>query len=174
VRQDHVDHLLDQWARERPSFDTRALTVAARVARLSRYLVRVSQGAMEEFGLTEGEGNVLAALRRAGPPYALTPTELYRSMLLSSGAMTNRIDRLEEQGLVARDRDPDDRRRTQVRLTDAGGELIDTAMDRHVGALARELERALPDAEREQLAALLRTALLHFEADAGPGPDPAI
>lgn len=168
---DHVDHLLAQWAEERPEFDTAALTVAARVARLSRYLVRVSRQALEDFGINEGEGNVLAALRRAGPPYALTPTDLYRSLLLSSGAMTNRIDRLEQQGFVARERDPADRRRILVRLTDAGRELIDAAMDGHVGALDDELRLALDPAEREELARLLRTALLHFEAGTNPATD---
>lgn len=165
MTRDHVDDLLAQWAEERPDFDTSALTVAARVARLSRYLVRVSREALDRFGINEGEGNVLAALRRAGPPYALTPTELYRSLLLSSGAMTNRIDRLEQRGLVARERDPADRRRILVRLTDAGRELIDAAMDGHVGALDEQLSEALGAREREELAHLLRRALLHFEAE---------
>ena len=125
----------------------------------------MSHEALDAFGVNEGEGNVLAALRRAGPPYALTPTELYRSLLLSSGAMTNRIDRLEEQGYVARERDPDDRRRILVRLTDAGKDLIDRAMDSHVGALERELAEALTPEQRQELAGLLRTALTHFESD---------
>jgi DNA-binding MarR family transcriptional regulator len=160
---DHVDHLLAQWADERPEFDTSALSVAARVARLERFLHRTSRSALDGFGLNEGEGNVLAALRRAGPPFALTPTELYRSLLLSSGAMTNRIDRLEEAGYVVRDRDPDDRRRVLVRLTDAGRELIDDAMDAHVDALSDVLTSALDDTERAELVGLLRKALVHFE-----------
>lgn len=161
---DHVDELLAQWAEERPEFDTSALAIGARVARLSRFLIRVSQTALDHFGVNEGEGNVLAALRRSGPPYALTPTELYRSLLLSSGAMTNRIDRLEEQGYVVRERDADDRRRILVRLTDSGRELIDRAMDAHVSALAAELETALGPDERDDLADLLRQALAHFES----------
>lgn len=163
---DHVDHLLAQWADERPELSTDALAVAARAARLHRFLARTSTQALTSFGLNEGEGNVLAALRRAGAPYALTPTELYRSLLLSSGAMTNRIDRLQEQGYVVREDDPADRRRVLVRLTDEGRELIDRAMDAHVTALETTLASALPDrGEQEELVALLRRLLVHLEAD---------
>lgn len=165
---DHVDHLLEQWAAERPSLDTGPLSVAARVVRLEVFLARTSQQALAAHGVNEGEGNVLAALRRSGPPYALTPTDLYRSLLLSSGAMTNRVDRLEEAGLVARERDPADRRRILVRLTDAGRERIDDAMDAHVGALDGALSVALTTSERDQLARLLRKALLHFEQQDQP------
>ena len=166
VGTDHVDHLLAQWADERPELPTGALAVAARVARLHRFLARTSAEAMTGFGLTEGEGNVLAALRRAGPPYALTPTELYRSLLLSSGAMTNRVDRLQERGFVAREDDPSDRRRVLVRLTDEGREVIEAAMDAHVAALEAALGAALPDAEdRAAMVELLRRTLLHFEAE---------
>lgn len=164
MESDHVDHLLAQWAEERPELSTGALAVAARIARLHRFLARTSAEALTGHGLSEGEGNVLAALRRAGPPYALTPTELYRSLLLSSGAMTNRVDRLQERGLVAREDDPADRRRVLVRLTDEGRELIDAAMDAHVGALEAALTEALPAQEqRDELVGLLRRALGHFE-----------
>lgn len=167
MESDHVDHLLAQWADERPELPTGALAVAARVARLHRFLVRTSAEAMTGFGLTEGEGNVLAALRRAGPPYALTPTDLYRSLLLSSGAMTNRVDRLQERGFVVREDDPSDRRRVLVRLTEDGREVIEAAMDAHVAALEGAIDAALPEAEdRDLLVGLLRRTLLHFEADA--------
>lgn len=162
---DHVDHLLAQWAEERPELPTGALAVAARVARLHRFLARTSSEALTGFGLTEGEGNVLAALRRAGPPYALTPTALYRSLLLSSGAMTNRVDRLEDRGYVVREDDPKDRRRVLVRLTDEGRKAIDDAMDAHVAALEDAVSAALPDAQsRNDLVDLLRQALGYFEA----------
>lgn len=165
VEPDHVDHLLAQWAEERPELPTGALAVAARVARLHRFLARTSARALTAFGLTEGEGNVLAALRRAGPPYALTPTELYRSLLLSSGAMTNRVDRLQDRGYVSREDDPEDRRRVLVRLTDEGREVIDAAMDAHVAALEEAIAAALPDDERDRLVGLLRRTLEAFEAD---------
>lgn len=166
MESDHVDHLLAQWADERPELPTGALAIAARVARLHRFLVRSSAEAMTGFGLTEGEGNVLAALRRAGPPYALTPTELYRSLLLSSGAMTNRVDRLEERGFVEREDDPSDRRRILVRLTEEGRQVIEAAMDAHVAALEGALDVALPhEQDRATLVELLRQTLRHFEAD---------
>lgn len=165
---DHVDALIAQWGAQRPELATDALSIAARVVRLERFLSRASAAAMAGYGLQEGELNVLAALRRAGPPYSLTPTQLYQGLLLSSGAMTNRIDRLEQQGLVARERDPDDRRRVLVNLTAAGRELIDEAMDVHVASLAGNL-RTLDAGEQEQLARLLRKLLVHLESaqDAG-------
>lgn len=162
---DHVDHLLTQWAGERPELPTGALAVAARIARLHRFLARTSAEALTDFGLTEGEGNVLAALRRAGPPYALTPTALYRSLLLSSGAMTNRVDRLQERGLVIREDDPTDRRRVLVRLTDEGRAVIEAAMDAHVAALEAAVGDALSDEDRDELVVLLRRTLQRFEAD---------
>lgn len=161
-----MDQLLGQWADERPELSTDALAIAARIARLHRFLARTSADALTDFGLSEGEGNVLAALRRAGPPYALTPTELYRSLLLSSGAMTNRVDRLQERGHVVREDDPEDRRRVLVRLTEEGREAIDAAMDAHVAALGQAVGAALPDQEdREQLVELLRSMLSAMEAE---------
>lgn len=162
---DHVDHLLEQWARERPDLDTRPLAIAARVVRLERFLSRASRAALDELGVNEGEGNVLAALRRAGPPYRLTPTELYQSLLLSSGAMTNRIDRLEAQGYVVREGDPNDRRRTFVRLTADGRALVDRAIDAHSAALA-EVLAPLDDRSHGDLERLLRDLLAAIEHDA--------
>jgi DNA-binding MarR family transcriptional regulator len=160
---DHVDHLLDQWAERRPELDTSTLRIAARVVRLARYLDRDATEHLAPLGLNEGEVNVLAALRRAGPPHELTPTELYRSLLVSSGAMTNRLDRLEAAGLLVRTPDPDDRRRVRVGLTEEGVELIDAAIDAHVEGLGRlfaDLERRDADA----LTGLLRTVLRQLEA----------
>lgn len=160
---DHVDRILAQWAEERPDLDTRPLEIAARIARLDHFTIRTSRAALDHYGLTEGDGNVLAALRRSGPPYRLTPSELTASLLLSSGAMTNRIDGLENRGFVTREGDPDDRRRVYVTLTAEGRELIDEAMDLHVAALAGRL--ALPDAVHEQVVDGLRQLLLVFEGE---------
>ncbi len=160
---DHVDALVAQWADQRPEMDTAALSVSARVVRLERFLGRASTEVVARWGLNEGELNVLASLRRSGPPFALTPTDLYKGLLLSSGAMTNRIDRLEQQGLVERQRDDEDRRRVMVVLTDAGRELIDEAMDANVAILADTLE-GLTDDERETLVAVLRKLLVRLEA----------
>lgn len=160
---DHVDHLLAQWALERPELDTSRLRIGARLVRLSRYLDRESSDHLSPWDLSEGEHNVLAALRRSGPPYQLTPTELYRSLLVSSGAMTNRLDRLEAAGLLVRTPDPDDRRRTRVGLTDRGREVIDAAIDAHVTALD-EMFASLSPQDVDVLEGLLRTVLSDLES----------
>ncbi len=160
---DHVDHLVEQWARERPDLDTTGLRLAARVIRLQRFLDQAASHAVARFELQLGELNVLAALRRAGDPYALTPTELYRGLLVSSGAMTNRLDRLEAEGLVVRDPDPNDRRRIRVVLTGRGREVIDAAMDAHT-AILRDAFAGLDEPDRARLEDLLRTILVDLEA----------
>jgi DNA-binding MarR family transcriptional regulator len=160
---DHVDQLVAQWARERPELDTSVLRLGARLVRLSRYLDRTVSELLAPFGLHEGELNVLAALRRAGPPYVLTPTELYRSLLVSSGAMTNRLDRLESAGLLVRTPDPRDRRRVRVGLTDQGRDVIDRTMDVHTEGLTK-LFSSLSDDDAAALERLLRSLLLDLEA----------
>jgi DNA-binding MarR family transcriptional regulator len=160
---DHVDHLLEQWRRERPELDTSLLRIAARLVRLSRYLDRETAEVLAPWDLSEGELNVLAALRRSGAPYELTPTELYRSLLVSSGAMTNRLDRLEAAAMIVRTPDPDDRRRTRVGLTDRGREVIDAALDAHLEALGG-MFAGLTDADAGHLEQLLRAVLCHLEA----------
>ncbi len=159
---DHVDHLVEQWARERPDLPTDALAVAARILRLQRFLDDRVDASLVSSGLNRGEMNVLATLRRAGPPHELTPTELYQGLLLSSGAMTNRIDHLEERGYVRRTPDHQDRRRIRVALTATGREVIDTAMEQHVADLEQHLGFLDPD-EHQQLTRLLRRMLLEFE-----------
>jgi DNA-binding MarR family transcriptional regulator len=159
---DHVDHLVEQWARERPHLDTSLLRLSARLVRLSRYLDREVADHLAPSGLNDGEQNVLAALRRAGPPHELTPTELYRSLLVSSGAMTNRLDRLESAGLLVRIPDEADRRRIRVRLTEEGREVIDAALDELLGALPAFFA-GLPEDEHAHLEELLRGILLHLE-----------
>jgi DNA-binding MarR family transcriptional regulator len=160
---DHVDHLTAQWARERPELDTSLLRISARLVRLSRFLDRASADHLAPWGLKDGEQNVLAALRRSGPPYELTPTELYRSLLVSSGAMTNRLDRLEAAGLLVRTPDPDDRRRTRVGLTAEGREVIDAALDAHLEAMG-ELLAGLSSEDADDLERLLRGILSRLEA----------
>lgn len=161
---DHVDRIVEQWAEQRPELDTSGLRVAARVIRLQRYLDQAVSNAVRPFGLQVGELNVLATLRRSGPPFQLTPTELYRGLLISSGAMTNRLDRLETNSLITRTVDPDDRRRVQVALTDHGREVIDQAMDAHVLRLDQVLA-GVDDAGRTHLEDLLRTLLSRLERD---------
>lgn len=165
---DETDGLLAAWQRERPDLDVAPLAVLSRVTRLARHLDRERRAAFAEHGIEGFEFDVLAALRRAGPPYELSPGQLLRETLVGSGTMTNRLDRLEERGLVRRRRDPEDGRSVRVRLTGRGRSRIDGAV---AGLLDREkaLLAGLSDRDRERLAGLLRAVLLHFEdADADP------
>lgn len=166
MERDHVTDLADQWARQRPELGTAALEVAARVFRLQRILSRSAGARLTEVQLNEGEFSVLAALRRAGQPYELTPTELHRSLLLSSGAMTHRVDGLERAGHVTRTPDADDRRKVRVRLTPSGRDLVDRAMNAYSETLT-ELLAVLDEDERETLSAQLRALLGRIE-DHGP------
>lgn len=158
---DYVDLILDQWARERPDLDVSPMGTIARVWRLARLSEAATEELFADHGLSRGGFDVLAALRRAGAPYELSPTELYSSLLISSGAMTNRIDRLEETDLVERIPDADDRRGVKVVLTTRGRKVIDEAVRDHVENERRMLE-VLPPAEREALPALLRELLIHL------------
>lgn len=155
---DAIDKIVEQWARERPDLDVSSTHVLQRVTRL--YLLQSTSFAQvfEPFGLTFGEYEVLAALMRSGPPYRLKPVDLIASLVLSSGAMTNRIDRVEALGLVERLRDPNDRRGVLVSLTDRGRELASRAVEAHL-ANEERLLGALDPAERSQLSGLLRKLL---------------
>lgn len=177
VEQDHVEHLLEQWRRERPDIDASPMGVIARISRLARILDRRVEEGYAEFGLNTAQFGVLAALRRAGPPYCLSPTALYNALLISSGAMTNRLERLTAAGYVRRVPDERDGRSILVALTPKGKRLIDRVVTRHYER-ERALLAALSAEEQAQLAALLRTLLLNFEdhADrpAAPRRDAAV
>ena len=159
---DPVDKILVQWAKERPDLDVSPMGLIGRTTRLANYLRKAIGTVFAEFGLQSGEFDVLATLRRSGAPYQLTPTELFKSMMVSSGTMTNRIDRLEAAGLVERIPDERDRRGTLIHLTDKGLTLIDDAVTAHVANEHRILE-VLTSAEKEKLSALLSKLLLPFE-----------
>lgn len=167
VPTDHVDHILEQWKRQRPDLDTSPMAIIARMSRLSRFLERSIQEVLSEHGVNEPMFGVLAALRRAGRPFRLTPTALYNSLLVSSGAMTNRIDRLSQAGLVERIPDSRDGRSILVALTPKGRRLIDQAVAQHVANEHRLLASLTRD-ERRVLAGLLRNLLLQFEDDGEP------
>ena len=156
---DAVDEILDQWSAERPELDTAALGVVIRVMTLNRRFAREAARALEPLGLELFEYDVLSALRRQGQPFALPATTLARETDLSPGAMTNRIDRLEERGLVERQPDPVDRRSVIVRLTRQGQKLIDDAIHVRLDA-ARESLSQLGADELERLAGLLRAVIL--------------
>lgn len=161
---DLVENLLRQWAVERPDIDASPIGIVGRLLRLSRYFERAIASYLANYGLNNGEFDVLATLRRSGAPYRLSPTQLYTSLMLSSGGMTNRLDRLEEAGLVIREADPDDRRGVLVALTEKGLALVDEVIAVHVAQEA-QLIAALSEAEQSKLAAMLRKLLLVFEAN---------
>jgi DNA-binding MarR family transcriptional regulator len=160
--QDEVDRLVAAWRRERPDLDVTPLEVLSRVTRLSRHLDRARRLAFAHHDLEAWEFDVLAALRRAGPPYQLSPGQLLTSTLVTSGTMTNRIDRLADKGLVVRSPDPSDRRGVLVSLTEQGRDRVDAAL---ADLLAREEEllRALSGEQRQALATLLRTLVGPFD-----------
>jgi DNA-binding MarR family transcriptional regulator len=159
---DEVDRLIASWQRERPDLDVAPMQVLSRVTRLARHLDRARSAAFAAHGLETWEFDVLAALRRAGRPYQLTPGQLLKQTMVTSGTMTNRVDRLSQRDLVVRGDDPDDRRGVLVALTPAGLETADAAL---ADLLAAEhaLLSDLPTEQHEQLASALRTLLLPYE-----------
>ena len=160
--QDEVDRLVEDWQRERADLDLEPMHVLSRVSRLGHHLDRARAQAFAEHALESWEFDVLAALRRAGAPYELSPGRLLRETLVTSGTMTNRVDRLEARGLVRRLPDPSDRRGVLVRLTTSGRTTVDGALE---GLLGREraLLAGLGPEEQRRLAGLLRTLVLPFE-----------
>jgi DNA-binding MarR family transcriptional regulator len=164
--QDQVDRMLQIWKRELPDLDLGTEGIVERIQKLQRYLDRAMNETLAEFKLDRGEWWLLGALRRSGPPYRKSPGKLAEDIGLSSGAMTNRLDRLEAAGLILRLPDPDDRRALQVELTDAGWQ----AWQDTVGAQARKealVANALQPDEKVALNALLRRLMLEFEEQAG-------
>ncbi|MEZ0106418.1 DNA-binding MarR family transcriptional regulator [Catenulispora sp. EB89] len=159
---DEVDRLVEAWRHERPDLDVAPLEVLSRVSRLARHLDRARRTAFAEHDLEPWEFDVLSALRRAGAPYQLTPSKLLTQTLVTSGTMTNRIDRLAAKDLVKRLPDPGDRRGVLVQLSDTGRERVDGAFE---GLLAqeRDLLDGLSADERKALAGLLRTLVLPFD-----------
>jgi len=159
---DPVDAILAQWQRERPDLDVSPMGIIGRMGRLTKYLERALQETFSDFDLNVGEFDVLATLRRSGQPYQLTPTELFNTLMVSSGTMTHRIDRLERADLVKRMDDPSDRRGTLIQLTNKGFNAIEKAVEAHV-ANEHRLLAALDETERQVLAQLLRKLLISFE-----------
>jgi DNA-binding MarR family transcriptional regulator len=161
---DEVDELVTAWRTQRPDLDIEPLQVLSRVSRLARHLDIARRGAFAGHGLETWEFDVLSALRRAGPPFQLTPGALLRATLVTSGTMTNRIDRLAAAGLVRREPDPRDRRGVLVTLSERGRAVVDAAftdlLDREQALLA-----ALGEDQRQLLADLLRMLLAPFDAD---------
>jgi DNA-binding MarR family transcriptional regulator len=169
---DAIDQILEQWARERPELDASPMAVLGRVMRLAREIDPPLQQVFRRFGLGPGEFDVLATLRRAGDPYRLTPGALVESMMVTSGAVTKRVDRLVLPGLVAREPDPSDRRGVLVGLTSEGLRLVDQVVEEHLANEERLLAR-LSQRDRKQLTRLLRKlgdSVRSAEAGAGQVP----
>lgn len=159
---DEVDRIVEAWVRERPDLDFEPMQVLSRVGRLSKHLDRARRDAFGSSELEPWEFDVLSALRRAGDPYQLSPKSLLQQTLVSSGTMTNRIDRLVERSLVERRTDPNDGRGILVVMTALGRERVDAAI-RSLLNNERELLHSLSLTERERLAGLLRKLVLDFD-----------
>jgi len=155
AERDGVDEILEQWRRERPDLDSSAIGVIGRVSRLARELEQRLEPVYREHGLEAGWHDVLATLRRTGPPYRLRPTEFTSALMLTSSGTTKRLDRLEQAGLITRGPDPEDRRGTLIALTPAGRKLIDAVTEAHLDN-ERRLLSTLTGAEQRRLADLLR------------------
>jgi DNA-binding MarR family transcriptional regulator len=160
---DRVDLILDQWRAERPELDPSPIGVIGRISRLARELEQRLEPVYRAHGLEPGWHDVLATLRRNGPPYQLRPTDFTGQLMLTSSGTTKRLDRLEEAGLIARTPDPEDRRATLITLTDAGHDLIDAVTEAHLDN-ERNLLAALGADEQRRLADLLRKLLLGLPA----------
>ncbi|HEY6285875.1 MAG TPA: MarR family transcriptional regulator [Ktedonobacteraceae bacterium] len=162
THEDHVNRILTQWAAERPDLDVSPMGIVGRISRLSLVVEKELEPVFVQFGLNNWSFDMLATLRRAGVPYRLSPTELFRSMMVTSGTMTNRIDRLTEKGLVRRVPDPEDRRGILVEMTQEGRKLIDLALISHVANEAQLLQ-PLSLEEQQTLATLLHKWLSSLE-----------
>ena len=160
---DQLDRMLDQWRQERPEIDADGMALIPRVLRLAGLydgeMARVSRS----FGLKPGWLDVLSALRRVGHPYRMSASELARWVLLSSGGMTNRLDRMQDAELVRRRPDPSDRRGVLVELTPPGRDLIDDAIDAHLALYTALVGAALSEAEQRTFIELLRKQTVAFE-----------
>lgn len=159
---DHVDHILAQWRKERPDLDVGPMGLLGRLHRLSTHLGREVEAVLLKHGLSSSAFDVLATLRRAGPPYRLSPGDLLAMTMVSSGTMTNRIDQLEKAGLVERIHNPQDRRSVLISLTERGLVIVEDAVGAHVENQHR-LVAHLSEEERAALNGLLKRFLQDFE-----------
>ena len=162
--QDAVDRIAGQWNREMPQLDTRPMAVFGRIYRIAQLSGARQHRIYQRFGIGRNEFDVLASLRRAGEPFTLAPKQISASLMLTSGGLTGRLDKLERAGLVERLPDPEDRRALRVRLTDAGRQAVEAAVSAGVAAQGQALE-GLSSRERSTLDALLRKLHDNFAED---------
>ncbi|ARR44594.1 MarR family transcriptional regulator [Vibrio campbellii] len=159
---DAIDRVVSQWAKEKPELDTEPMAIMGRLMRIAKHMENHVAELHKRYDLKMGEFDVLATLRRSGKPYRLTPSELISSMMLTSGAMTNRLDKLEKKGLIAREHSKEDRRSVTVELTAKGFELIDSLIEQHLQA-QHELMGSLNSAEKGQVNQALKLLLPQYE-----------
>ncbi|MBD2567088.1 MarR family winged helix-turn-helix transcriptional regulator [Anabaena lutea] len=164
MSKDRIDIILEEWQQELPPLDTSAIAIIGRVLRIARLLEKHRESILVDYGLNVWSFDVLATLRRQGQPFCLKPTELYSLLMLSSGAMTNRIDRLEQDGIVTRIRDAEDRRSVIVQLTPKGIHLADTVMPILFEKEKQLLSQFTTD-ELQLFIPMLRKLLLLLEQD---------
>ena len=162
AQKDWTDALLDDFAALQPSQDMEPYQVTARLSRIALHVARVQEESFGRYGLNRGEVGVLAALRFAGPKQQLSPTRLFKGLMLSSAGITSRLDRLEQRGYVKRSRHPDDRRGVLVELSDSGRHVLEMAVNADT-VRERELMAGLNASERKALAALLKKLLSSLE-----------
>ncbi|WP_324783903.1 MarR family transcriptional regulator [Streptomyces sp. H51] len=156
---DAVDAIIEQWAQVRPDLDTTAMEVFGRIYRIARAMGDRVEKAYAPYGISRGEFDVLATLRRSGEPYTLSPRRLSATLMLTTGGMTGRLDKLERAGLLRRSPDPHDRRGLHVTLTDKGLRLIDEAVGAGLAIQTEALSTLLDAEQADQLAGLLRKLL---------------
>ncbi len=159
---DAIDRVIVQWEKEKPHLDTQPMAMMGRVLRIAKHLESSVAQLHKRYDLKIGEFDVLATLRRSGEPYSLTPSDLINSLMLTSGAMTNRVDKLDSKGLIARTHSQEDRRSVTVQLTEKGFHLIEEVMDEHV-KLQHDLVASLSEEEKEQMNQVFKTWLGQFE-----------
>ena len=159
---DAIDVLIDQWKKERPDIQPEVMGTFGRFGRVWAHAIRAIEAAHERWGLQVGDFDVLATIRRSGPPFTMAPSQLTRWLMLSPSGITSRLDRLEKLGYVERKPSPDDRRSLLVVLTQAGKKVIDEAVTAHVANEAKLLA-SLSASDRKTLDQILRTLLRSFE-----------
>ena len=156
---DAVDRIVEQWARERPELDTGPMAVIGRIYRIADAVGARMETAYQRFGISRGEFDVLATLRRSGEPYSLAPRDLSSALMITSGGITGRLDKLERAGLLERSPDPVDRRGIRVTLTDSGRQVVDDAVEAGLAIQREAIESSLTKAQARQLDGLLRALM---------------
>ncbi|KPL96570.1 MarR family winged helix-turn-helix transcriptional regulator [Vibrio splendidus] len=159
---DAIDRVVEQWAKEKPELETEPMAMMGRIMRIAKYMETQVAELHKKYDMKLGEFDVLATLRRSGKPYRLTPSELIGSMMLTSGAMTNRLDKLEVKGLISREHSKEDRRSVSVQLTKDGLILIDQMMTEHVET-QKKLVKSLSASQKKNTNQLLKTWLSAYE-----------